>query len=68
MEKNKISLSNESDYNETHIIIDQESYINSFIYKIKLKYNKSEKSDDVNIHITGKILYYRRFNNIVVYI
>ena len=68
MEKNKISLSNESDYNETHIIIDQESYINSFIYKIKLKYNKSEKSDDVNIHITGKILYYIEDLTILLFI
>ena len=58
MEKNKISLSNESDYNETHIIIEPESYIHSFIYKIKSKYNKSEKADDINIHISGKILYY----------
>ena len=58
MEKNRISLSNESDFNETHITIEPESYINSFIYKIKLKYNTSEKADDINIHITGKILYY----------
>ena len=68
MEKNKISLSNDTDFNETHIIIDPESYINSFIYKIKLKYNTSEKSDDINIHITGKILYYIEDLTILLFI
>ena len=68
MEKNKISLSNDTDFNETHIIIEPESYINSFIYKIKLKYNTSEKSDDINIHITGKILYYIEDLTILLFI
>ena len=55
METNNIS-SNESD--DKNIIIDSETIIHSFMHKIKSKYNNTENSDDININVNGKILYY----------
>ena len=48
----------EKDDNNININNDTEKILNSFINKIKSKYNNSENFDNINIHIFGKVLYY----------
>ena len=48
----------EKDDNNININNDTETILNSFINKIKSKYNNSENFDNINIHIFGKVLYY----------
>ena len=61
--ENKIISENDTS-KDISLIIDNEKKINSFINKIKQKYNHSENFDDINIHISGKILYY--VNNLTI--
>ena len=44
--------------NNININNDTETILNTFINKIKSKYNISENFDNINIHIFGKVLYY----------
>ena len=61
--ENKIISENDTS-NDNSITIDNETKLNSFIDKIKNKYNHSENFDNTNIHLTGKILYY--MNNLTI--
>ena len=63
-----ISSSNESDENDLNIIINPESKLNSFIHKIKCKYNHSDDFDNIHIHMTGKILHYKDDLTIILFI
>ena len=58
MEIKKISENDGNNISNISINDNTETKLNSFINKIKYKYNKSEKIDNTNIHIFGKILYY----------
>ena len=58
MEIKKISENDGNNISDISINDGTEIKLNSFINKIKSKYNKSEKIDNSNIHIFGKILYY----------
>ena len=57
MDDKNIEYNDNSETNE-NIIIDSEAVLNSFINRIMSKYNHSEKSNNSDIHIIGKILYY----------
>ena len=57
MEIKKISENDGNNISNISINDDAETKLNSFINKIKSKYNKSEKIDNTNIHIFGEILY-----------
>ena len=48
----------EKEDNNIDINNERETILNSFINKIKSKYNNSENFDNINIHIFGKVLYY----------